>query len=217
MKIFKRVFDNEIETLSKSIQEISSDCENWANEISKTFAPDLIVFIAKSGFLFARPLAEVMKCPMVDITATRPSNKGKDKAKRIIEHIPEKIIMLMLKSPFMYLFHEMKKEREICITPRYKGEVAKEHKRILIVDDSVDTGHTLCGVVERVKTDFPKAEIKTAGYSVIAYSRRRIKVDYCRYENVIVLTATSRRSNEYGKFLNLYQEWLYETESEGNT
>ena len=204
MKRFERIFGNKIMTLSKPMQEIVPDCENWANEISKTFVPDLIVYIAKSGFLFAKPMSEVLKCPMVDIIANRPSNRGKDRTKKIIEHLPEKIVLFMLKSPFVYLFHEIKKEREICITPRYKAEAAKEHKRILIVDDSVDTGHTLYGVVKQVEDDFPGAEIKTAGYSVIAYSRKRINVDYYRYENVIIL----RKSSEYGKFLHLYNEWI---------
>lgn len=208
MKRFKHISGNKITTLSKSMREIVSDCKNWANEISKTFVPDLIVYIAKSGFLFAKPMSEVLKCPMVDITANRPSNKGKDRAKKIIEHLPEKAVMFMLKSSFMYLFHEIKKEREICITPRYIVEVAKEHKRILVVDDSVDTGHTLYGVVKQVKADFPEAEIKTAGYSVIDYSRKRIDVDYYRYENAIILTATSRKSSEYGEFLHLYDEWI---------
>jgi hypoxanthine phosphoribosyltransferase len=85
-----------------------------------------------------------------------------------------------------------------------------KHKNILIVDDSVDTGWTLLQVEKEVKKDFPYAVIKTAGYSVIKYSRKRISVDFNRLEDTVVLTCTSRKSNEYNRFISDYEKWILE-------
>lgn len=76
------------------------------------------------------------------------------------------------------------------------------------MDDSVDTGWTLKCVYNVVGSNFPDAEIKTAGYSVIEYSEERICVDFYRYKNAIVLTATSRKSNQYKIFLEQYENWM---------
>ena len=36
----------------KDRQTVEKECEVWANKIVKSYKPDLIVFLAKSGFLF---------------------------------------------------------------------------------------------------------------------------------------------------------------------
>lgn len=204
---------HKIQTCNKTMESIICDCKVWAKEISETYEPDLMVFIAKSGFLFAKPMAEIMKCEMADIVAARPASGKKDRLSKLIRLVPEKIILKILATPLMYKFNERKGERNITTTKKFEEEKLKEHKRILIIDDSVDTGLTLQGVLEEVKKGFPKAEIKTATYSVIQYSKGRIKVDYYRYENVIVLTATSRKSKEYQDFLSAYYDWV---ENQGN-
>lgn len=201
-------FTQKIRVCTKSMEEILTDCKSWAEEICKTYKPDLIIFIAKSGFLFAKPMAEVMECEMADIIAVRPANSKKDRFSKLIKYMPEKIVLEVLRSPFMYKFNERKKERDVRITKKFEEEKHKRHKKILIVDDSVDTGWTLQKVVTTVGETFPGTEIKTASYSVIQYSKHRIKVDYFRYMDVIVLTATSRKSKEYKKFLNLYNNWV---------
>lgn len=192
------------------MKSVISDCEGWAKEIGESYKPDLIVFIAKSGFLFAKPIADYFDCAMVDILVSRPASKTKDKLKKIIEIIPNIIILNILKMPIMYKFNEKKKERNIKISERYKSEKQKIHRKILIVDDSVDTGWTLQCVYKVVSDNFPNAIVKTAAYTVIDYSKDRVSVDYFRYRNTIVLTATSRKSNQYNKFLEQYEVWMAE-------
>lgn len=102
-----------INIMSLSMEAVQKDCREWARKIADNYSPDLIIFIAKSGYLFAEPLADHFKC-----------------------------------------------------------------------------------------------EIKTAAYSVIDYSRNRISVDFFRYENVVILTAASRKSKEYDGFIAAYEKWL---------
>ena len=192
---------------AKSAREIQIDCVEWAKEIEKVFSPDLIVFIAKSGFLFAKPLAEYFHCDMADIVASRPASNGKDFLRPIIKLIPQKMLLALLSSPMMYRFNEKKSIRNIIVTERYKTAKRNTYDRLLIVDDSADTGWTIKAVLETIQHDFPGATIKIACYSVVDNSKKRIKVDFWRYENVVILTATSRRSAEYRDFLNEYMSW----------
>lgn len=201
-----------IETSRRSMDSIISDCKSWAVEIEKTYQPDLVVFIAKSGFLFAKPIAEYFGCEMADILVSRPASEIKDKLKTVIGIIPEKVVMKILKMPLMYKFNEKKEERNVELSARYKEENRNPHEKILIVDDSVDTGLTLQCVYKIVRKNFPGAVVRTASYAVIDYSRKRVSVDYYRYRNMLVLTATSRKSPQYDMFLKQYEIWIGQKE-----
>lgn len=191
----------------ENMSTIQEDCKRWAEEIKKSYHPDLIIFIAKSGFLFAKPMAEIFGCNMADIVVERPGNNSKNRLQKIIDVLPMSVIAGALRSPFMYKFNAAKKERQIRLTPKYEAECRKKYEKILIVDDSVDTGWTLLKVLELTKKNFLDAKIKVASYSVIEYSKVRVQVDFIRFENRIVITATSRKSEEYQTFLEMYGQW----------
>ena len=150
----KRISIKKIAVCSKSMEEIRVDCEKWAKEIKRDYKPDLIIFIAKSGFLFAEPMAKVMGCDLADILAFREASEKKDKLKKIIRLAPEKLVLQIIKSPLMYRFNERKTKRNVCITKKFEKETKKEHRRILIVDDSVDTGWSLQSVLIKVYESF---------------------------------------------------------------
>lgn len=202
-----RRFPVKVITRTQTKQEVQEECRKWAEEIKTVFKPDLIVFIAKSGFLFAQPMQKVFECPMVEVIASRPKSNSKDKMKKIIKLLPDKLLLKILSSPVMYKFHEKNSYREVALSKNFKEEVKQENNHILIVDDSVDTGWTLLEVKREMERCFPVAQIKTAAYSVIDYSKKRVKVDFYRWSNQVILTATSRKSVEYENFLMDYEDW----------
>ena len=80
-------------------------------------------------------------------------------------------------------------------------------KKILIVDDSTDTGYSLLAAKEAVRKAAKDSDVRTASYCVIDISQKRVAVDYGRYRNTIVVSATSRYSDEYEDFLKLLVLW----------
>lgn len=48
-----------INVFRRSAAEVREDCRKCAEEIAKSFTPDIIIFIAKSGFLMAK------QCPNI--------------------------------------------------------------------------------------------------------------------------------------------------------
>lgn len=199
---------------SKNMWEINSDCKNWAAEIGAAYQPDVVIFLAKSGFLFAKPLAEYFGCEMADIAVSRPSNGGKDKIRKYIPKIPRFILYFALKSKFIYGYHNKNNEREVRITKRFEDLDFSKYQRILLVDDSIDTGWSIQRVLELLRKKAAHCEIKIAGYCVIGMSEERVKTDFFRYKDTIVVTATSRYSSEYQSFLKEYESWNGEHENQ---
>lgn len=198
----------------KDMKEVNEDCYKWAEEIGRSYHPDIIVFLAKSGFLFARPLAEYFTCDMADISVSRPSNQGKDKIRKYIPRMPKPILHFALKSKFAYGYHDKNSERAVKITKKFADVDFAQYQKILIVDDSVDTGWSMCKVVELLQERAAHCEIRVAGYCMIAMSQTRVKTDFVRYKDTIVVTATSRYSPEYQRFLQEYENWNQENELE---
>ena len=196
-----------IKVTFSSRKEVQEDCRKWAGEIASEFPADAIVFVAKSGFLFAEAMAEELNVPMADISASRPGNDSKDRIVKAVPKMPRFLLAFLLKSKMQISYNKGNSERNVVVSDRLKRLREGEPKKILIVDDSIDTGWTILKVKEELSRMVPGAEIKVAGYCVLDSSSDMVKTDYYRYRNRIVVTATSRYSSEYRDFLDGYETW----------
>ena len=199
--------ENKINVFARNKEDVEKDCKKWAKRIGIEYQPDLIVFIAKSGFLFAKPMAEYFGCGMVDISVRRPGNSGKDTIRKLVPKIPQKVLFALLKSKANYGYQEENSEREVKTGDRFDKLDWTRYRKILIVDDSTDTGYSLLAAKEAVQNVAKDSEVRTASYCVIDISSKRVSVDYSRYRNTIVVSATSRYSKEYDVFLQSLENW----------
>ena len=77
----------------------------------------------------------------------------------------------------------------------------------MIVDDSVDTGHSLKAVKETVIKQYPHATVKLAALNVWKQSGSVIQCDYFKYTDTILRTPMSKDSKEYKTFLKLFNAY----------
>lgn len=196
-----------VKVFTKSRAEVEKDCQKMAKLIQKNFTPDLVVFIAKSGFIFAKPIADYFKCPLAEIHAVRPGDNKKNDIKKFIPWVPLWLLKKVLSSKANYGYNEENSEREVSFEKGFDGVDKEKVHNILLVDDSSDTGWSELKAKEKLEEVFPESNVKTFCYCVIEYSKKRIQIDYEKYENTIVLTATSRYSKEHKKFLNDLKDW----------
>ena len=77
-------------------------------------------------------------------------------------------------------------------------------QRILVVDDSVDTGHSMKQVVDAISSGFNNVEIKIAGLNVWDKSRSIIDTDFALYKDTVIKTPMSKDSKEYKEFMKIY-------------
>ncbi|MCM1135498.1 MAG: phosphoribosyltransferase [Clostridium sp.] len=199
-----------IRYLEFNMAQLMCVCKDWAKEIKKDFCPDCIVFVAKSGFGVGKAFSEVFDCPLFEVSAKRKGGKLKDTLSPIVRIlIPQKIVFKLLSSKKNMSYHEAEKERKILLGKRIQDYIKTidKSKKILIVDDSVDTGHTVIQIKQEFQRLCPDINIYFASICKMSGSEKRIHIDYFLYENAIIFTCMSRLSKEYGAFLKNYEEW----------
>ena len=191
----------------KKRQEVEQDCKLWAEQIRKEYKPDIVLFIAKSGYIFGSVLSNEFDCPLIYVTVSRPNNKKMDVIKRFFPKVPRNFLSYYLKKKVSNKNYPQKTERFIQKNNSLDVLHTDQYSKVLIIDDSVDTGWTLNKVIDMLRNEGYEGMIKTASYCVLSQAVERTNIDFYRFMDRIVVTATSRYSSEYNMFLSDYEKW----------
>lgn len=187
-----------------SRKDIEEQCKDWAKEIKKSYQPDLIIYVAKAGYLIGREMNRVFDVPLVGISASREGNALKEFFGPIVSVMPNFIRNFLISVELKSDTHSKNTERKIHM---YEGlEMLDKEKfhHILIVDDSIDTGHSMKQVVNVISSMFENAEIKIAGLNVWDKSQSIIDTDFALFKNTVIKTPMSKDSKEYKDFMKIY-------------
>lgn len=84
---------------------------------------------------------------------------------------------------------------------------ADKINKILVVDDSIDTGNSILAVKNYISTIFRNAEIRVAGLNVWDMSKEKVFTDYALYKNTIIKAPMSKDSKEYDVFMKMYNNY----------
>ncbi|MGG0464508.1 phosphoribosyltransferase family protein [Priestia aryabhattai] len=189
--------------LELSISDTQENTKKLANEIEKDFIPDVIIFISKGSFVIGKTFSEYFNIPLVEIFAVREGNRFKDLISPILKIIPKKIKKTLRQKELKSGIHNKNSSRKVYLQ---KGEnYIREASNILVVDDSVDTGHTAKQVCEYIKSLFQENKtIKFASLNYFEESKEVYKVDYSLYKNSILVGPWSKDSLYYRRFLEYY-------------
>lgn len=187
-----------------SRKDIEEQCKDWAKEIQKSYQPDLIVYVAKAGYLIGREMKDVFNVPLVGISATREGNALKEVIGPIISRMPNCVRNILISLELKSDTHSKNAERKIHYHEGLKKMKSSNIQSILVVDDSVDTGHSMKQVVDAIHSLFGDVEIKIAGLNVWDKSRSIIDSDFALYKNTVIKTPMSKDSKEYKDFMQIY-------------
>lgn len=126
------------------------------------FTPDAVLSIATGGVYVGRNMFD--RLPHYSTESRRPSTSYKKRIIRIAVRLAPRFIQNRLRIL----------EADILERKRHKGDKAPlrkvtlpadldtKYRKVLIVDDAVDSGHTLKSVYEAVRRHLPDAMIRTA-------------------------------------------------------
>lgn len=194
-------------TLSiKDIEEMSIE---FSNEISKEFQPDIVVYVAKAGFLLGYYISKKMGVPLIGVETVREKgNRLKDKVAPIIRFLPNFIRNIMIYVELKSGIHKVNSNREARFIDNIDEFDVEKKTKILIVDDSIDTGASVKAVYELISNRFVNGDIKIAGMNVWDKSSEVICTDFCMYRNTIIKAPMSKDSNEYETFLEMYKAYI---------
>lgn len=187
-----------------SRKDIEEQCKDWAKEIQKSYQPDLIVYVAKAGYLIGREMKDVFNVPLVGISATREGNALKEVVGPIVSRMPNFVRNILISLELKSDTHSKNAERQIHFHEGLEKMKSSNIQSILVVDDSVDTGHSMKQVVDAIHSLFGDVEIKIAGLNVWDKSRSIIDSDFALYKNTVIKSPMSKDSKEYKDFMRIY-------------
>lgn len=187
-----------------SMENFEEECRNWAEELRNNYHPDMVIYIAKAGYLIGKTMSEVFQAPLVGISAVRKGNRFKSLVGPIFSLIPNGIRNKLIEMELKSNVHKLDTERHVEFISDLSSYPVQSIKNIIIVDDSIDTGYSLKAVKETVQGRFPKAAIRTAGFNVWDKSKDVIITDFALFHNTIIKAPMSKDSKDYKKFIRLY-------------
>lgn len=187
------------------MENFEEECRNWAEELKKKYQPEMVIYIAKAGYLIGKTMSEVFEVPLIGISAVRKGNKLKAILGPVFSLVPNvfrnKLIEMELKSNV----HKADTERHVEFISDLSHYPVGEIKKVMVVDDSIDTGYSLKAVRDAVQERFPRAVIRTAGFNVWDKSKEVIVTDFALFRNTIIKAPMSKDSKDYKRFIRLYR------------
>ena len=194
-----------------SIKELEEKCADWAIDIKRDYAADLIIYVARAGYLVARSMIPIIDAPIAGIGAVRKGNVIKKFIAPIISKCPINVRNFLISVELKSGSHAKHSERKIEFHNSLRQIIPEKIKKILVVDDSVDTGNSMLQVTESIRKTFEKADIRIAALNVWDKSENVIHTDYALFHNTIIKAPMSKDSSEYKIFMSIYMK---ETDNE---
>lgn len=187
-----------------SIKNVEEECKKLYKIIKKDYDYDLVIFIARGSYIIGKELADLNKTPLLEIYATRKGGKLKKLIKPLFKFVPKKILIKLRSKEMKSTYHEKNDDRSVSFNEEEYSKY-KKCKKILLVDDSIDSGNSIKLTKEAIKNYYKKAKVKVAVFNVM--SKSTIKADYNLYEDIMICGPWSNDSKECNKHLKMYNEW----------
>ena len=189
-----------MDCIELSLNDLQKRSYELADLVKETYEPDLIIFIAKGGYLIGKHLGDRLGVPIVPVYAERQASGLKTAIAPLLKILP-KSVKLMLR----------KMEVNSGVPNDAVVEQARKAQRILIVDDSVDTGGSVVSIMDALKEiDTSLVDIRVALLNVFIEAADKLPRYYCLFHNTIMITPMSNDSKENSQFISLYNQYLKE-------
>lgn len=200
---------NYLELSKKNVQEESEKLFKKIKDDNYEF--ELVIFIARGALYIGQEIAKLNKVPLLEINATRKTSFLKSILKPIMKLIPKKILIYMRKKEMTSNYHEKNNERKVEFNHK-QFQKYKKTKKIIVVDDSIDSGNTILEVKKSLEDFFTEAEIKIATLNYM--KKTTIKPDYYIYLETMLNGPWSNDSKYNKEFIRNYEEWKKDYEKE---
>lgn len=168
------------------------------------FDYDLVIFISKGAFLIGSELAEMKKVPLLEIYAQRKGSLIKRMIKPFLRCLPKSLLISLRKQEMKNPYHEKNKERNVSYSEK-KYINYKKCEKILLVDDSTDSGYSIKEALNKLEELFEDSQIKTAVFNTM--SKSKYKPEYTLFSDVMICGPWSNDSKYYKEFIAKYKEW----------
>lgn len=190
--------------LELSIKNVEDKCNELYKKIINEYNYDLVIFIAKGSYIIGKNLSIMNNVPLLEIYASRKGGKLKKIIKPLFKFIPKKILIKLRSKEMKSSYHENNDERSVFFDEKMFSKYIN-CKKILLVDDSIDSGNSMILTKKEIQAFFKNSELKLAVFNVMKKSM--IRADYFLYEDMMICGPWSNDSKENRKHDKMYKEW----------
>lgn len=167
-------------------------CHKLALTVKEQYHPDVVIAILSGGGYVAREMLPTLNNGKTiaygEISACRPGNavKQKKSTRSILASMPRWLLDYARKAESIILrIFPRSGNRNISLNNLDYDTIivlSRGNCRILIVDDAIDSGATMTGVIDALEEQFPGNTIKTAAITVTTPQPSH-KVDFKIFKN----------------------------------
>lgn len=193
--------------LELSIKNVEEKCNELYKIVRENYDYDLVIFIARGSYAIGKNMADLNNVPLLEVFATRKGGVLKKIIKPLLKFVPKKILIKLRNKEMSSNYHEKNDERNVSFD-KSKYLNFRNKKKILLVDDSIDSGNSIKLVKSAIEEYFYNADVRVAVFNKM--SKSNIKADYSLYENVMICGPWSSDSKENNKYIDLYTNWRKE-------
>ena len=178
-----RVLTLNKETYIQHVDRLAVDI----NRAGLTSADMAVVGVLNSGAIVARDLVKALgwkDAPYFEVELHRATTKAKDAAGlSFLRHLPLCLLNAMRIIEARMLRYAKRKKGGSVNIPSELGEIAQsDSKVILIVDDAIDSGHTIHSICEAIRACNHNVRIKIAAITTTTPDPA-VTADFCLYNN----------------------------------
>ncbi len=188
------------------IKDLKETDKKLYSKLNKEYKYDLVIFIAKGSYLIGKDFSDFNTCPLLEVTASRSGGKLKKILRPLLNLIPNKLKIYLRKKEMNSSVHSSNSNRNISFDENIWKKY-KKCRKILLVDDSIDTGHSVLSAKLEIEKYFNNSEIKVAVLNYFEKAKDIFVPDYYLYKNTIIKGPWSNDSKENKKYLEKYYNW----------
>ncbi len=174
------------------------------------YRPDCVAYLARGGWVIGEVVASCFGVPVMELTAHRSGDAAKDRSASLLSRLPRLVRKGLREWEIRRrLKHDdgVAQHKSIRITERYP--LPKRVEKILLVDDSADTGASIAAAIEALSRTFLGAEIRVAVLNVFSRALEGCQIDWCLHEGCLLCLPSSKDNREYSNFALMYEKKLY--------
>lgn len=180
--------------------DITKACETLVSQFDCSF--DLVVGIAEGGRFIAETIAQKLNLPLLLVARQRSLTPHKNKMKKILKHIPEKIlnfIRIAENRCYEIGMKIRKKEEKINEITIISHDLSffenPQIQNILLVDDAIDSGATIRDTEKFLQIKNENWQIKVAVITQ-TFKQPLRKADYQIYNRILLRFPWSNDSKQ---------------------
>lgn len=165
------------------------------------YKPEHILYIERAGLLVGFEIADFFQCGISGITSRRSGSSIKSKFKRILRHLPRVITHFLRQFELNSNIHGIHKERNVFCEYQFPPK----DKKLLIVDDAIDTGYSLAAIRNFLETHgYDKNSIKIAVLTTTG-AAPVLHADFSLLDQVTCAFPWSYDSRQYEETWEIYR------------